>query len=128
MSAFDLLNQACVGEEYKTSYSWDNLKIGEYPIDHFTIIDRFGGDKLYVVLENGYELQLPKRCFGKVNQQNQIDELNTEKNILIWNGKDPKKGNKLLIKFRKVVDSNSSSASTSELNEEPAQKRQKKVK
>lgn len=104
MSVLEELNEACVGtNNTKKYYNWGDLQPGRYAVNHFELLENFGL-KLFVFLENGYELQMPERVFKKFNQQTQIDKMNTEKYILQYDGKDARKGNKLIIQFHKVEE------------------------
>lgn len=46
------------------------------------------------------------RVFKKFNQQSKVDELNRDKHVVEYGGKDPKLSNKLIHRFQKVDEVN----------------------
>lgn len=96
MNALALLQKNCKTKDYK---NFGDLEIGEYLVEEFqftAIKDKFKDDAepkqiVKAVLEDCFVF-LPERLTKNFTQEH-IDEMNNQKIILIYKGKDGKKVN-----------------------------------
>lgn len=107
-SVFELLQQECDRQTVFKKLS--DLEIGEYPITKFQFVKSlFGKEKrrLAVVLPLDDPtittiISLPDRFLDIVKTEEQLNELNAEKQILVYKGIDVNQKNKYLIGFTKA--------------------------
>lgn len=95
--AMAALQSAC---EKKNFLSFKNLRLGEYIVKNFCIVDSLHGKRIQIELNDGY-MYLPER-FVAVLPQPIIDDVNRSPKILIYKGKDINDGNRLLLEFKDI--------------------------
>lgn len=103
MSVLNLLSEACerpAKRQKKIQYkAFDNLPVGEYKIKYMQIKPTEYGDRIHVFIENFFII-LPERFNKKLNQINQIEELNNKKLKMVFSGKDKQNYNFLKLEFK----------------------------
>lgn len=87
MNAFDKLKQSCRGKQL---VRLDDLPIGEYVVQKFSIIQTRYGEKIRVDLDDKWII-LPSR-FESFTAED-IENLNKIAQLLIYKGRDPLKKN-----------------------------------
>lgn len=99
------LKNACSSDckTYKVYKNFDDLPIGEYKINRFALVETKYGQRIRVTLDECY-IYLPTRLLKTINEQSQIDELNSVGCIMVYKGKDK---NSIQLDFKEVDDSES---------------------
>lgn len=101
---FDLFKEACKSEaiSYK---KWDSMEYGIYTVKYFKLNNSNNGLGLCAYIDNFY-VYLPNQMLRKINQEDQINELNTKTAIMTFNGRDTK--NRPILAFEFVDKTNDS--------------------
>lgn len=94
------LSAACMSQgrnENVKIIKWDELPHGRYQIAKLKLSSSNFGLKLFAYLKNepGFVI-LPNRCIADVNQDSEVDELNTLELDLIFGGKNKSYCNSLI--------------------------------
>lgn len=97
-SAFEYLQLASEDKEYK---SFSDLEIGKYRVECFKIFQSKFGQRLVVFLDEKTYVYLPQRYFEVISTNAQVMELNRSQYIMDYQGKDPKKKNRIIVDFIK---------------------------
>lgn len=101
MSAFEILKNNCQTKQ-KPIIKFDELPIGEHFIYEFKLVDvKFNAtlsSRLLLDLGDGIVF-LPERYSEKLTIE-AVKDLNKMRTMLVYNGKDPAKRNKLKIDFK----------------------------
>ena len=78
----------------------DDLEIGKrYPIDRFELLPETKYGATIVVYIDDELVYLPKRFTKIFKTEADIEELNRQKYVLIYSGRDVKQHNKILVDF-----------------------------
>lgn len=78
--------------------NFGKLPIGEYPVQKFSLASTPHGDRIRVDLAE-YFVFLPHRYFDKVNEE-KCTTLNKFNYIMVFNGKENTKGERLILSFK----------------------------
>lgn len=101
MSAFDILKQNC---QEKPFANFDQLAPGEYLISKFElVVKQFKDDKepkQRLLLDLGEKLILLPDRYSVNLTESSVDELNRQKLLLVYHGKNPHQRNKIKIDFK----------------------------
>lgn len=85
-------------EPYLAFRSFDTLNIGSHEIQQFILRETRYGTKLAVQMNDSIYI-LPDRFSKNITTEAEVNELNTSRYNLIFQGRDEKKRNRLLIEF-----------------------------
>lgn len=98
-TALSVLNSAC---EKKTYQSFKDLPVGEYIVNHFSIVEtKLYGNRIRIDLGETYML-LPKRFAEKLDQE-KINVLNKSPKVMVYGGKDSSFKDRLILQFREAA-------------------------
>lgn len=101
----DLLNlNASRTQIHERARKFDELAIGEYLVKSFKLKETTFGLRLHVLFEDFFII-LPERYADKINSEEQITELNNLKWKMVYNGKNKQQGNRLMLDFEKLGNS-----------------------
>lgn len=101
MNALQLLRAECSAKTDQKINNFDDIEPGNYKVNHFELLDEKNyGLRLHVHTEK-YHFRLPNRFVQKINQHEQVDELNAKKDIfMVYGGKDTNNFNRLILDFK----------------------------
>lgn len=101
--AFQAIENSCE-IAFRTIKKFDDLAVGTYSVDSFSMKDTRYGRRIFVNIEE-FCVVLPVRFMERVNKQKQIDELNAQRFNMVYKGKDIARRNLLLLSFNEIRDS-----------------------
>jgi hypothetical protein len=94
----DRLSNACnITKKY---INFDDLPIGEYAVKHFQLEKSKFGERLEAQLSSGVIIGLPERFYREFSTQEDVDALNSAQRIMVYQGKEKKQNNRILLKFK----------------------------
>lgn len=99
MSALEALEALNTLNSCSQKYTnFDNLKVGEYPVRRFTIVETKQGDRVRADLDE-YFVFLPKRYFDKISEE-RCAVLNKFKYIMVYSGKEYGNKDRIILTFK----------------------------
>lgn len=100
MNAMEKLKAACLKKKTTSYKSFKDLEAGEYIVYHFSCIQTSHGRRVRINLDD-YFMYLPER-FSTGLDDASIVELNSSPKVMVYGGKNPSEGNRLILDFHEV--------------------------
>lgn len=115
MDVFQILKQACSREHAITYKKWKNLQVGKYNVKYFKLVTNQNGLGLCVYMDNFF-VYMPSYILRKINQEEQIEELNKKRAVMDYQGRE----NQQPILNFEFYEKNNDESDNSEEDEEKA--------
>lgn len=94
---YSLLKKACSAQtKFKT---FSDIQPGVYDIDRFEFCNTVYGNRVAIWI-TGFRMFLPTRFNASISSAEQVNTLNLRKYVLIYNGRDDHRGNRIMLDFK----------------------------
>lgn len=137
MSAIEALRKSCKPKPFNRLpfKSFGDITPGIYNINDFKLTDSIFGGKQVVVCTEYFQCSLPARCSKAIGNDVQIAELNRGSYAMHYTGRDPLRGNMILVEIidrpqiqEEEIDNEDSQASTSSASTASLKSKKRKIK